>query len=345
MAVLLLMPVTSTAYFIYLKISIDIRASLRPGAFQSPSLVVLPFKAVGDEGNKVGVGLADEPTNKLGNIKSLRVISASSGRAMAEVSTAKIAAESGISYILRGELLNENGNTAIFAELINSSTEETIWTEKITAVDGDLFAMQTNVAERVWTSLGIKPLPIEMQQVQKSYTQSNLSYKFYLVGRFHMTNESSENLRKAIATLEQSLENDPNFALAYIGLADSYALLHLYDIKPPPEAYSRAAEYARKALAIDDNLAEAHASLAYVKFYYDRDRAGSELEFRRAIQLNPSYAQSHHWFALALAAMGKHVYAVSKIKTAQRLDPRASSIRSATGVIYYMNGDFDKAIA
>ncbi len=345
LVILLLIPIAAGTYYLYLRISNDIRASLKPGAFQNPSLVVLPFKTVGDDGNKVGVGLADALTNKLGNIKSLRVISASSGRAMAELSPAGIAAESGINYILRGELVNENGNTVLSAELINSSTEEAVWAEKITAVEGDLFAMQTNLAERVWTSLGVKPLPIEMQQVQKSYTQSAAAYEFYLIGRFQITDRSSESLRKAIATFEQSLENDPNFALAYIGLADAYALLNLYDIEPPPNAYARAAENARKALAIDDNLAEAHASLAYVKFYSERDRAGSELEFRRAIQLNPSYAQSHHWFALVLAAMGKHVDAVSEIETAQMLDPRASSIRSAAGVIYYMNGDFDKAIA
>ena len=160
-----------------------------------------------------------------------------------------------------------------------------------------------------------------------------------------MTNRSRENLRKAIDSFEQAAKADPAFALAYVGISDAYSLLNLYDVYPPPDAYSKAEENARKALAIDDESAEAHASLAYVKFYYRRDRPGAELEFRRAMQLNPSYAQAHHWFALALAYLNRPVEALSEAETAQRLDPRSPSIKAATAIVYFMNGKTEEAVA
>jgi tetratricopeptide (TPR) repeat protein len=184
-----------------------------------------------------------------------------------------------------------------------------------------------------------------MQQVYKSYTSSSQAYQFYLIGRFQMTGRSADNLRKAIETFSTSIRFDPGFALPYVGLADAYSLLNLYDIEPPADAYEKAAENARKALAIDDDLAEAHASLAYIKYNHERDRNGAELEFRRAIQLNPSYAQAHHWFALALAGMGRPVEAVTEAQIAQRLDPRSPSIKSATAIVFFMNGQNADALA
>ena len=150
-----------------------------------------------------------------------------------------------------------------------------------------------------------------------------------------MVGRSPASLRTAITLFADAVKEDATFAPAYVGLADAHSLLNLYDIDPPDDAYEKALEYANRAHTLDPDLAEAHASLAYINFYYKRDRAGAELEFRRAIQMNPSYAQAHHWFALVLAAMNKPVDALSEIETAERLDPRSPSIKSAAAIVHF----------
>ena len=316
------------------------------GSFQRPALVVLPFKSNDPTNQVLGVGLADALTHKLGNIKNLEVISANTGRSVGEMDTPELARQLGVSFVLRGDLAKDaNGAATINAEFINTSTNKPMWAQEFSAADGDLFGLQSQLAEKVWTSLRIEPLPLEQEQLNKSYTRSKEAYEFYLIGRSQMTNRSPENIRKAIDTFSRSLSGDPHFALAYVGLADAYALLNLYAIDPPANAYEKSRENALKALAIDDDLAEAHASLAYVKFYYERDRTGAELEFRRAVQVNPSYAQAHHWFALALAYLNRPLEAISEAQTAQRLDPRSPSIKAATGIVYFMAGQNKEALA
>jgi len=220
-----------------------------------------------------------------------------------------------------------------------------LFEEKVAAADGNLFGLQTRIAERVWTSLGIDPLPLERQQVERSYTGSVTAYNLYLRGRSEMSNRSAQNLTSAAGIFASALKEDSDFALAYVGLADVLSLLNLYSLKPPEDAYPQAKKNVMRALEIDANLAEAHATLAYIKFFHDRDRTGSELEFRRAIQVNPSYAQAHHWFALTLAAKGERVDAETEIEIAKRLDPRSAAIRSAAGVVHFHLGDFPRAIS
>ncbi len=315
-----------------------------PGRFQNPSIVVLPFKSANPENGNLGVGLADALTTKLGNIKNIQVISANTGRAVSSSDPEKLATELGISFVLRGTLNRTSDSASVSAELVNTRDDTVIWNEEFLAPDGDLFGLQTKLAEKVWSSLTIDPLPLERQQVEKSYTHSIAAYDLYLIGRFQMTNRSVDGLRSAIGTFSASIKEDPGFALAYVGLADAYAILNLYSVKPPDDAYGKAEASVMRALDIDPNLAEAHATLGYIKFFHSRDRAGSELEFRRAIQVNPSYAQAHHWFALTLAARGEKLDAVSEIETAKRLDPRSAPIKAAAGVVHFQLGDFAKAI-
>jgi len=153
------------------------------------------------------------------------------------------------------------------------------------------------------------------------------------------------NIRKAIESFGSALKADGEFPLAYIGLADAYALLNLYDINPPPDAYEKAKENAQRALLIDESVAEAHATLAYVKFYGGRNRETAELEFRRAIQLNPSSAQAHHWFAIVLGAMDDRIEAISEAQIAEQLDPKSPAVKAAEAMTYSFNGQYAEAIA
>ncbi|HEY7544963.1 MAG TPA: tetratricopeptide repeat protein, partial [Blastocatellia bacterium] len=197
---------------------------------------------------------------------------------------------------------------------------------------------------RVLRALKLELTAVERQQLARIYTENSQAYQLYLVGRYHWGRRNPTSLNQAINYFNQAIAKDQNFALAYAGLADCYALLNLYEIPPPPEAYAKAKENAARAIAIDDSLAEAHASLAYVKFYYDRDWAGAEKEFRRALDLNPSYATAHHWLALELSAMARHEEATDEILKAESLDPRSAIIRSAAGMIYFYARRYDRAL-
>jgi tetratricopeptide (TPR) repeat protein len=324
------------------------RAESRPGiraaTFQNPAVVVLPFNS-GDQANdNLGVGLADTMAQRLGYLKALTVISPNTGRFLRDAEPSRIAEELGVAFVIRGTLNKGDAGATLEAELVNATANEVIWTETFVSPNGDYFDLQKQVAERLWTTLGIHPLPLELQQIEKSYTRSSAAYERYLIGRSQMASRDAQGLRRSIGSFAAAIEEDPKFAPAFVGLADAHSLLNLYDVAPPPDAYSKALQYAQRALEIDGDLAEAHASLAYIKFYHQRDRAGAELEFRRAIQLNPSYAQAHHWFALALAAMGKPVDALSEIETAQRLDPRSLSIKAAAAIVHFFAGQNSEAI-
>jgi TolB-like protein/Tfp pilus assembly protein PilF len=314
-------------------------------AYQNRSIVILPFRTESTSDEAIGIGMADALTSKLGNIKALQLISASAGRSVAGEDPEQIRNSVGAAYVFSGNLAADREQMQLTGKLVSTADGEILWSDTVAAPKGDLFSLQAAVAERIWTALGVEPVALELNEVRKPYTSSNEAYQEYLVGRTQMTDRSRENLRRSIATFSLAVSADPDFGLAYVGLADAHALLNLYDIEPPPDAYPKAIRYAEKALQLDDGLAEAHASLAYVKFYYERDRQGAELEFRRAIQLNPSYAQARHWFALALTAMGKPADALSEAEAAQQLDPLSPSIKSATGIVYFMDGRYAEALA
>ena len=313
-------------------------------AFKNPVIVVLPFASDDPETRDLGVGLADAVAGKLGNVRDLQVLSAGFGRSLDRSQLASAAEQYGIRFALTGTLAAKGNTNILSAELIDAATGAAVWNGDLEATEPDVFSLQARLAEVVLTSLGITPLPLERQQVLKSHTIDPGAYRSYLRGRFQLTNRSETSLKQAVSAFGSAAAADGNFALAYAGLADAYSLLSLYSIDPPPDAYEHAKENAMRALAIDPDLAEAHASLAYIKFYRDRDRAGSELEFRRAIQLNPSYSQAHHWFALVLAARGRSIEALSEIETAIRLDPRSASVGSAEAMIYYFDNRFPDAV-
>lgn len=311
--------------------------------FSAPTILVLPFRTVQDDKFNLGVGLSDALTQKLGNIKGLQVISANSARTIREDDLAAIGTV-GANFVVRGELSVENGVSTLWAEMVNTSSGSRVWEETFRADETGLFSLQTDLAKRIWTTLGIEPLALERYQVEKSYTENAEAYELYLIGRYQLTRRSAADIRQAITTFGQSLARDGNFALAYVGMAEGYLLLKLYDVTAPADSYQKSREFIDRALAIDDGLAEAYSADAYLKFYADRDRQGAELAFRRAIQLNPSLSQAHHWFALFLAATGKHVEAAQEIKNAQRLDPRSPAVRAAAAMANFYARNYEEAI-
>lgn len=310
-------------------------ASNIPTDRKQKAIAVLPFKTdvANETEESLGVGLAESLYKKLGQVKELSVRPAMLNLSR-EQSPKDLGQSFGVAYILRGTLHNTGGNIQVSAELVDTNNENILWAEKFDEPSKDLPSLQVAISERVLNALTIQLTAHESQRIKKSFTDNSEAYQLYLVGRYQMANRNVDNINRAIETFTRSRSLDPNFALAYAGLADAYAVLNLYQIPPPPDAYEKARENARKALELDENLAEAHASLAYVLYYNDRNRAEAEVHFRKAIELNPSYSTGHHWFALALAGMGKNDEAIEQIKLAMELEPRSAIIKTAAGLVY-----------
>ncbi|HEY0078086.1 MAG TPA: protein kinase, partial [Pyrinomonadaceae bacterium] len=171
--------------------------------------------------------------------------------------------------------------------------------------------------------------------VEQRHTDNEEAHKLYVAGRYYSTKRTAEGLRQAIERFERAVERDPNFALAYSEMADCYALLNWYVEPPPVGAFERAKQAALKAVEANEHLAEAHASLGFVKFHYDRDWAGAQAEYRRAIELKPENAPAHRWYAFSLSAMGHHEKAIEEIRRAQEISPRSPVIATAVANVLF----------
>ncbi|HJR09580.1 MAG TPA: protein kinase [Pyrinomonadaceae bacterium] len=322
-------------------------ASSRSGK-QMRSLAVLPFATVGAEGDEqyLGVGIADELTNKLGGLDEITLRTAGSVRRYlgANKSALEVGRELKVDYVLGGWVERVGDRVQTSLELTDVATGRVLWAEKFNERFTDISTLQNSISERVTRALSLELTSDEQRRISKHYTEDSAAQQLYLAGRYHWGKRTPEGLRMAISNFEQAIAKDSNFALAYAGLADCYALQNWYLEPPPADAFARAKQAAARAVALDDTLAEAHVSLAFIRFHYDRDLQGAEAEFRRAINLNPNYPTAHHWYAFNLSVMERHDEALLEIKRAEELDPRSAVISTAVANILYHARRFDEAI-
>lgn len=317
----------------------------------APTILVMPFQNIGTRptDNSIGTGLAESLTGSLGNIQKLFVLSANAGRGAARmgITAEQIGREFNVDYILQGTLrrIAESGNLQTSVELVETKSGKVLWTKTLNTADESFVNLQSQIMESVLENLSINITSDERQKISKRQTNNGLAYEFYLVGRYHMTSRSHEGLHRAIGAFNQALEKDSNFALAYVGLADAYGLENIYEIPAPPDAWQKAKENVSLALESDDSLAEAHATMGYILANNERKYDEAAREFRRAIELNPSYATTHHWFAISLSMTGKHNEALSEIQLAQKLDPQSAIILTAQGMIHFYSRQYREAIA
>ncbi|MDQ1523263.1 MAG: eukaryotic-like serine/threonine-protein kinase, partial [Pyrinomonadaceae bacterium] len=312
------------------------------------SLAVLPFSTVGAQGDEqyLGVGIADELTNKLGELDEITL--RTSGAVRRYLGANKSAIDAGrelkVDYVLGGwvERVGDRVQTAL--ELTEVAGGRVLWAERFNERFTDISTLQTSISERVVRALSLELTGDERRRLAKHYTENSEAQQLYLAGRYHWGKRTPEGLRQAIVIFEQAIAKDSGFALAYAGLADCYALQNWYLEPPPADAFARAKQSAERAVALDDSLAEAHVSLANAKFHYDRDWAGAAAEFRRAIALNPNYPTAHHWYAFNLSAMERHDDALAEIKRAEELDPRSAVIATAVANVLFHARRFDEAI-
>ena len=311
------------------------------------SVAVLPFESIGTDADTeiMGDGMAESLINKLSRIRGLKVTARGSafrykGRG---ANPRDVGRELGVSTLLSGRLIRNGDGLSVSVELIDARDNSHIWGEEYRGKLSEIFSVQEQISREVTKRLG-RPLGEEESRSFKSPTQNVGAYEAYMQGRSHWSKRTAEELKQAVIFFNQAIEIDPNYAQAYAGLADSYTLLGVFGGLPHSVAIPKAKEAAVKALEMDDTLAEAHASLAAIKEWYERDNAGAEAEYKRAIELNPNYPTSHHWYALYLVKSGRNGEAVREIKRAQELDPLSPIIGSDVAVIYRDVGRYNEAV-
>ena len=322
-------------------------AQLQPSGFLS-SIAVLPFANLSAEKDNeyFSEGLTDEIIMNLSKLQMLKVISrGSTMRYVKEGKTHKQTANDlGVQYLLEGSVRRYGSDLRITAQLVDAFRDEYIWAETYRGTMKDIFDIQEKVAAEIAQALQLRLSPDEKQNLKKRSTENTGAYQLYLQGRFFWNKRSEEGLKTAIRYFEQAIEKDPQYAIAWAGIADSYSLLGEFGNIPRKELYPKAKAAVNKALEIDTRLAEVHTSLASILMLNEWDWANSEKEFKLAIELNPNYATAHHWFSQWFLNMGRVEESIQMISRAAELDPVSQAILKDKGLALYYNGQYDEAI-
>ena len=312
------------------------------------SIAVLPFSLIGEgsEDEYLKLGMADALITRLSNIRKivLRPTSAVRKYVSHEQDSIRLGQKLGVDAVLEGTIRLKGEHIRITVQLVSVRDETTLWAESFNEKFTDIFAVEDSISEQVAAALILKLTSDEKRRLTRHYTEDVEAYQAYLKGRYFWNKRTEEGMRKGVICFRQAIEIDPLYALAYAGLADSYNLLGIYNVSAPREIFPKARAAAVKALEIDDTLAEAHTSLAHVLQYFDWDWAGAEREYRRALELNPDYATTHHWYANYLMTMGRHAEAMEEMRRAQRLDPLSPIIEGNIGNHLYYTRRYDQAI-
>ena len=246
--------------------------------------------------------------------------------------------------MLDGNIQRVGDRVRVTVRLLNVQDGTSLWADKFDEPLTNIFALQDSISERVAAALPLNLSREEKDRLSRHYTENTEAFQLYLKGRYFWNKRSEEGFRKGIEYFNQAIADDPNYALAFTGMSDCYALLSDFGFVPPREGFPKAKEAATRALAIDEKLAEAHTSLGHVKRDYDWDWPGAEQEFKRAIELNPNELSAHQWYAVYLSALGRHQEAIAEIKRALELDPLSLPVNAVTARVLYLARRYDEAI-
>jgi TolB-like protein/DNA-binding winged helix-turn-helix (wHTH) protein/Flp pilus assembly protein TadD len=291
------------------------------------SLAVLPMESLSGDASQdyFTDGMTDALIADLGQISALRVISRTSVMTYKGVRKRlpEIARELNVEAVVEGTVMRSGERVRITAQLIKVPDERHLWAQSYEGELQDTLALQNSVARAIAEQIQVTLNPREEAALKKSKEVNPGAYEAYLKGRYFWNKRSGEGLRKAIDYFSHAIEVDPDYARAYSGLADSYALSGdwEYGILSPQDAFDKAKTAATKALVLDDNLSEAHTSLAFIQDLYDWDWASADKEYKRALALNPNYATAHHWYAWHLIVVGRNNEGIAELKKAESLDP------------------------
>jgi TolB-like protein/DNA-binding winged helix-turn-helix (wHTH) protein/Tfp pilus assembly protein PilF len=319
-----------------------------PAPGEITSIAVLPLENLsGDpEQDYFADGMTEALIIELGKISALRVISRQSVMQFkgTKKSLPEIARELNVDAIVEGAVLRADERVRISAQLIQAVPEQHLWAESYERDLSRVLALQGEVARAIASKIKVTLTPQEEARLAGARPVNPEAYEAYLKGRYFWNKRTEEGFKKGIEYFQQAIEKDPGYALAYAGVADSYLVLADWAYLAPDEAYPTARVAATQALETDDSLAEAHTSLAYIRYVRDWDWSGAERQFKRAIELNPNYANAHQWYAEYLSAVGRHDKAIAEIKRAQELDPLSLIINAVGGWVFFKARQYDQAI-
>jgi len=314
------------------------------------SLAVLPLESLSGDASQdyFADGMTDALITDLAQISALRVISRTSAMTYKHVRRLlpQIARELNVEAVVEGTVSRSGEHVRITVQLIHVPDERHLWAQSYDGNLRDTIAMQNTVARAIAEQIQVTLNSREEAALKKSKTLKPEAYEAYLKGRYFWNKRTGEGLNKAIDYFQHAIDTDPEYATAYSGLADSYALLGdwEYGILPPQDAFPRAKAAATKALALDDNLSEAHTSLAFIQDLYDWGWVSAETEYKRALALNPGYATAHQWYAWHLVVMGRNGEAIAELEKAQSLDPLSLIISADLADVLCVAHLYDKSM-
>jgi TolB-like protein len=324
--------------------------SKQSGGVELPlkSIAVLPFANLSGnpENAYFAAGIQDEIITRLAKIAELKVISCTSTQRFKSSpdDLPAIAKQLRVANILEGSVQRSGDEVRVNVQLVKAETDTHLWADTFDRKLPDIFQIESDIAKTIAERLQAKLTGAEKKAITTRPTENTQAHQLYLQGRFFWNKRTSDGMMKSIDYFTRAIEKDQAYALVYAGLADAYAILPNYSKTPWNESYPQAKAAVLKALELDDNVAEAHISLANLRLWNDWGQ-GAEEEFKRGIELSPSYATGHHWYSIYLSAMGRHQEAIAEMKKAQELDPFSLIINTELGLPYLSARQYDQAIA
>jgi serine/threonine protein kinase/tetratricopeptide (TPR) repeat protein len=312
------------------------------------SLAVLPFvNPAGDpEMEYLSEGITESLINGLSQLRKLRVMARSTMfHYRGDADPQQLGRDLGVTTVLSGKVAPRGAALSISVELVDASNGWRLWGARYDRPLADLLSVQEEIAREITMNLKLTLEPDQKKRLARRHEVDREAYPLYLKGRYHWNKGTVPGFRKALELFEQAIEKDPTYALAWAGVSDCYAMLGMdrYAAMPPREAYPKAKAAARKALEIDDGLAEGHTSLAYA-LLVSWEWADAEKEFRRALELNPDYAQAHHFYGFQLAARGRSEEALTHFRQALEIDPLSLIVNADYAWAFYCAHRYDEAI-
>jgi DNA-binding winged helix-turn-helix (wHTH) protein/TolB-like protein/Tfp pilus assembly protein PilF len=313
------------------------------------SMAVLPLKTLGakPEDEYLGLGLADALINQLGRMRQIAIRPTSAVQKYIRrepQDPIQAGRELGVETVLEGSVQHEGDKLRVTLRLLRVGDGVALWSGKFDDEFTDIFAMQDSISQQVAEASVLNLTREERQLLSKRQTDNVEAYRLYLKGRYFWNKRTQAGSQQSLKYFRQAIDIDPTYAAAYAGLADAYAMLVWQQNLAQAEFVPKAKAAAIKALQIDETLAEAHTSLAFVRFWYDWDFAGAESEYRRAIELNPDYSTAHHWYGEFLVLTGRPDEGFRELKLAQEADPLSLIISTDIGKMFFFNRQQDKAI-
>ena len=311
-------------------------------------LAVLPL--VNDDSSPeyeyLGDGIAEGIIDILSQSRRLQVIARTTAfrYRQSDIDLRELGRELNVDAIFTGRLSRRESEVSIKAELVDVHDGTQLWGQRLKWDLNKAFNVEESICRDIADKLRVRFTAQQQLHASKVLTENTEAYHLYLKGRYHWNKRTEAGLRRAVTLLKAALDMDPAFARAWAGLADCYTVLGCWGFDAPHDSYPKAKAAAEEAIALDDNIAEAHASLAVTRKDYEWDWAGAEREYRRALELNPSYALGRHWYGEYLACVGKHVEAIKQLEQACELDPLSPIVAAALGRHgYYFARNFDRA--